>query len=214
MLDKHGRSALHAVALGVGARLGVCAKLLLDHTGPPLLNINLPDLRGNSPLHAAAEMGQVGICKLMLRAKGVEKESRNALGETPLGTAARHNRIEILEALVLEGAYTEARGLDGRTPLGHAVSHPQPEGVRLLLESGADVNVRMLDGGNPLTVAAQSGNHRQLLLLKDAGADLNSVTDAGYEEAKRRSSYSVLRSIHALRRNRSTCIRRNEILSR
>ena len=87
-------------------------------------------------------MGQVGIGKLMLRAKGVEKESRNALGETPLCTAARHNRIDMLEALVLEGAYTEARGVDGRTPLGHAVRHPQPEGVRLLLESGADVNVR------------------------------------------------------------------------
>jgi hypothetical protein len=67
--------------------------------------------------------------------------SRDAHGVTPLMRAACYNRLEVVRALINNGADVNAVRSDGFTPLLLAIFYGHAAVVRLLCESGADVNV-------------------------------------------------------------------------
>ncbi|KAJ8924735.1 hypothetical protein NQ315_000888 [Exocentrus adspersus] len=64
----------------------------------PGLDPNKPDNEGNTPLHFAAQAGQIECLNCMLsRCRGIEIDARNNLGFTPLMKAAlqgRNNRLK------------------------------------------------------------------------------------------------------------------------
>ncbi|CAK7231020.1 hypothetical protein SBRCBS47491_007790 [Sporothrix bragantina] len=164
-------------------------------------------IRAGADIHSPpgiAEMAvQVGNAEglvWLLEHGGVQPDERNARGHTPLTTALRENRADLVQLLLDHGADAGARGEDW--PLIIAVQHPNllerllphvtnPRAVRGVLERAvaagklesikmllaAGVSVEDKTGGvfSPLTTAIREG-HRDLVvfLLDEAGANPNS----------------------------------------
>ncbi|CAH1169748.1 unnamed protein product [Phaedon cochleariae] len=71
----------------------------------PGLDPNKSDNEGNSPLHFAAQAGQIECLNCMLsRCRGVEIDARNNLGFTPLMKAALQGRNKCAKLLLFAGA--------------------------------------------------------------------------------------------------------------
>ncbi|KAH0998912.1 hypothetical protein HUJ05_013321 [Dendroctonus ponderosae] len=72
----------------------------------PGLDPNKPDNEGNTPLHFAAQAGQVECLNcLASRCRGVEIDARNNLGFTPLMKAALQGRNKCAKLLLFAGRY-------------------------------------------------------------------------------------------------------------
>ncbi|KAL1117316.1 hypothetical protein AAG570_004642 [Ranatra chinensis] len=71
----------------------------------PTLDINIPDNEGNTPLHFAAQAGQVETVNLLLtQCPYIEIDVRNNLGFTPLMKAAIQGRTKCAKLLLTAGA--------------------------------------------------------------------------------------------------------------
>ena len=154
-----------------------------------------------TPLHLAVKLkGNLAVVNLLLKT-GVDLNSRNGIGETPLDIAAGANSPELVRALVKAGANLDTRDNYGWTPLHSAVSgtDANPEIVVELIEAGADLNARTVYGKTPLHLAASSSPSTSVIsymkaeergrvaanrvaiikLLLDAGADLKAQDENG-----------------------------------
>jgi Ankyrin repeats (3 copies) len=91
---------------------------------------------------------------------------------TPLIQAARDGRVDLIPALVKQGADPNQRaGVNGWTPLMHAIHKNQQGSIAALLDAGADVNSRGADGSTALMMAAGYGYTDIVSLLLERGAD-------------------------------------------
>ncbi|XP_030746861.1 ankyrin repeat domain-containing protein 33B-like [Sitophilus oryzae] len=97
--DSSGRTILSYVASNGSFDL---LELILQLPG---LDPNKPDNEGNTPLHFAAQAGQVECLNcLASRCRGVEIDARNNLGFTPLMKAALQGRNKCAKLLLFAGA--------------------------------------------------------------------------------------------------------------
>ncbi len=78
--------------------------------------------------------------KHLLEKDKLNIESKNERGETPLITAAKQGRTDLLLLLLVKQANIEATDKDQNTALHHASYHSKVEIVSLLLKLGADTN--------------------------------------------------------------------------
>ncbi|KAF6202443.1 hypothetical protein GE061_004842 [Apolygus lucorum] len=102
--DNTGRTAASYFA-GNG-----CLELLEALLDVPDLDINLPDNEGNTPLHFAAQAGQVEVVSLLVtKAHELEVDYRNNLGFTPLMKAAIQGRTKCAKILLFAGASPTVR---------------------------------------------------------------------------------------------------------
>jgi len=85
------------------------------------------------------------------------------MGYSPLHIAAGLGHVEVVAALLDNGANIEGVGCGDMTPLYQAVLRNQPETVLALLERGASINA--------LHCATAKGNVELMALLRDAGAE-------------------------------------------
>src|SRR5690349_8113739 len=91
---------------------------------------------------------------------------------TPLVSAAREGRADLIPELVKNGADPNRRcGVNHWTPLMHAIHKHQLGSVRALLDAGADINGRSAGGETPLMMAAGYGYTELVNLLLDRGAN-------------------------------------------
>ncbi|MHC4680639.1 MAG: ankyrin repeat domain-containing protein [Planctomycetota bacterium] len=149
-----------------------------------------------TPLHFAAEAGQVDIVGYLIAA-GVDVDAENISGETPLQFAADKGHKEVVELLIENGAYVslyvaahlgdlakvksfiedgadvDAKKGGGGTPLHAALAEGHKEITELLIAKGANVNARNLSRRTPLHYAARSGQKDVVELLIAKGADPN-----------------------------------------
>ncbi|KAJ3528415.1 hypothetical protein NM208_g10210 [Fusarium decemcellulare] len=176
-----------------GAYDGV-VRLLLSQ---PDIMPDLANKKGDTPASAAAHSGRIGILRLLLAA-GVDTETRNEEGLTPLCLAAEQGYGSIVELLLTTGGIdADSRDNDGRTPLSlaalpswgrrnwHSRSECDSDNcgvIRCLLQSGrVDVNSRDKVGRTPLIHAATNPQGLPALrtLLDYQGVDVNAVDGQG-----------------------------------
>lgn len=133
----------------------------------------------------------------MLQDAGAEVTAVNAMGQSPLHTAARVARKEagtpqIFRVLVARGAKVDLRCKQGRTALNDLCSDGVSRlevvvaGVQTLLELGAKIDLRDHLGTTPLMAAARAGRYDVYALLALKGANIHEKDNLG----RRASDYA------------------------
>ena len=118
----------------------------------------------NTPLHSAAYYGDLEMVQVLLK-YGVDVDTRNSHGSTPLNFASRNghrNDPRVARLLIAHGADPNTVGSHGSTSLHRASISGRIELVRLLIEHGANVGAKDDEGRTPLDVA--SGEQREEII--------------------------------------------------
>lgn len=158
-----------------------CLTALLEAPGI-VVNAGCGGARGTA-LHAACSTPMTGPgLGLLLATPGIDVESLNSKGETPLHVAASCHASEAVSMLLAAGASPNARARNGETPLHRATT---AECVATLLAApGVDVNVATPLGYTPLhravSLATPWDLPRLQALLAAPGLDPNPC-DMGWE---------------------------------
>jgi len=130
--------------------------------------------------------------------RGVDPNSKDPEGRTPLTEAAFYGHTEIAKLLLNHGADVFAKKVHGETAYDLAAGHQaiaqmikreldllaaatrgDVKLVKELLDEGAYVNVRDPEGRTPLTEAIWSNNGELVRLLLDHGANPNTRKNDG-----------------------------------
>ena len=104
----------------------------------------------NGSIHDAAKVGNIELINQHLET-GVDVNSKDEIGFTPLHYIASGSQLEIAKLLIDKGANVNAKDLDGGTPLHAATpSNQSTKIVELLVQKGANVNAKNNNGETPL----------------------------------------------------------------
>jgi ankyrin repeat protein len=122
-------------------------------------------------LSLATANGHLELISLFLDS-GIDVNSINASGYTPLMYACGRGRLETVQLLLSKGADVNLIGEGLDSPLKKSVKSNNLELVHLLIEKGADVN-RIVNKRTALTDACNVGNIDIVRLLLDNNADVN-----------------------------------------
>ncbi len=133
------------------------------------------------PLHTAALNDQLAMAELLID-RGAKVDARDAVGMTPLMTAATFANSGVAKLLLAHGADPKAEDTTWRDmPIHYAACSGDLETAKLLLRYGVDINaVGRGNGTTPLHYAAQRGDARMIEFLIAAGANLNVVDKSGW----------------------------------
>jgi ankyrin repeat protein len=88
-------------------------------------------------------------------------------------------RLQVVEALLKDGADVNALDKNGRTPLHLVSGHGHLDGAQLLLDSGADTRSRDKDKMTPLHLALKNGHLGVAKLLSNYPVDPNTHGNDG-----------------------------------
>jgi hypothetical protein len=134
---------------------------------------------GCTQLNYFALNGMTESVKRMLLIKGIEIESKDIYGNTPLNNAALIGRIKICKLLLDHGAKIESKGNLDATPLFCACQEGHLSVVSLLIARGADIEASDIDGWRPLHIAALKGHLEIVKALIARHFDMNALTNDG-----------------------------------
>ncbi|AIL65861.1 Ankyrin repeat protein [Rickettsiales bacterium Ac37b] len=151
-------------------------KLLFSANAKELTNITFEDHA--NILHLAAEHGYDKLIPRIIEL-GIDKDSKNNNGETPLHYAAKEGKKKTIIKLLYEGANVNAEDHYRFTPLHYAVFRGKKENITILIENGADINIKTNNDITPLHYAAQAGNTEAINILIHKGTEVNSQTTTG-----------------------------------
>ncbi|KAM0543993.1 hypothetical protein ACHAPJ_012018 [Fusarium lateritium] len=129
----------------------------------------------------AARDGHTDVVKLALAIRGIDINTRDSLGRTPLSLAAEKGHQDVVRLLAeVEGINLESTSGDGLTPLLSALFEGHEDIMKLFIQTGGiDVNRSTL-GRTPLSHAATLGRYGIVeLLLGAEGIQANSKDDDG-----------------------------------
>ncbi|OBT90587.1 hypothetical protein VE02_00982 [Pseudogymnoascus sp. 03VT05] len=142
-----------------------------------------------TPLHAAAERGDIAVAKFLLE-NGADVNEPNARVATPLHIAANQGHLDMARFLLDNGANINSCDTSARcetcdyyeAPLHFACSkcsEADDSMIKLLLERGADSEARDIHSATPLHAAAAGYNLPSVKLLFDYGAPVNVRDERG-----------------------------------
>ena len=106
----------------------------------------------SNALHRAVQAGDINGVEAAL-ASGVDINTRDGGGWTPLMHAANKGYLLLIEPLLTAGADVNIRAPDGATALFMAVALGHSDVVAQLMKGGADITVRGPHGKTPVDVA-------------------------------------------------------------
>ena len=118
-------------------------------------------------IHQAAKDGNIEAVKLDL-AGGMDVNTKNDRGRTPLHDAAEEGQKEIAELFIAAGADVNAKNNLGGTPLHEAAASGHKEIVEVLITKGANVNA-YIGGWTSLHLAVDEGHTEIAELLRKHG---------------------------------------------
>lgn len=135
-------------------------------------------------IHLATMEGDIPMVIELLDA-GVEIDSIDENGRTPLLYAAEHGNLQLVDILIEKGANVEA-SWKGWTPLSASASNGHLETVQSLLTHGVQINLQGLNDSTienyviPLYVASQHGHTEVVQLLLNNGAVARVTLETGH----------------------------------
>ena len=133
------------------------------------------DSLSSAVIGSASEKREEATVKLLLAMDGVEANSADKYGWTPLQRASGNGHDAVVRLLLAHGAGLEAKDKDGRTPLQQAISNGHEVIVKLFLEQGAELEVKDKNGQTPLLWASKNGHEAVVKLLLERGAELEAT---------------------------------------
>lgn len=151
-------------------------QLLIDHGA----DISVRSMKHNNLLHTACLPtcylfeDCYEICELLI-GKGVDCNSPNKLGITPLHWALAYRPLEIVKLFLDNGASIGTVGPVGCTALHYAARNPCVEVIEFVFDQGLDIGA-VLDPNiykenfTPLLVAVCHGNYKGCKFLLEHGA--------------------------------------------
>ena len=118
-------------------------------------NLEISDVEGWSPLHWAAETGQLHVIGVLLDRCPVLINHRDKRGLTALHVAAWRGNAKMVHRLILEGADVKEVTHWGETALHHAAYFGHREVCVALLKAGADQRVLDKMNRSPATLGRE-----------------------------------------------------------
>ena len=190
----NGSNALIVTAASGHEALG---KFLLEHGAQP----NVKDRFGMTPLHMAAQSGQLALVKELL-ARGADLNARlermppvpggggpfrqNNIAATPFLLAARAGHADVMRALIAAHADTSLKTQDGTTALIAAAGSANVEAVKVAFELDGDINATNQSGQTAVHAAVShigpktTGIDEVVQFLADHGARLDMKDARGF----------------------------------
>ncbi|MCJ1407546.1 hypothetical protein MMC19_001617 [Ptychographa xylographoides] len=154
-------------------------ELMLFYSTPGPSGLN----RAGASLTAAARFNNAAAIRILLKA-GVDIDTRDDTGCTPLMVASRYGNLEVVQMNEIRSSTVDAvPALGGMTALELAVIGNHGEIVEMLLGWGAVVNPPYRCDGTPLQLAMVEGSEQMILQLLQAGADINYPAPGGRRTA-------------------------------
>ena len=152
---------------------------------------------GVTPIHLAAQMGNMNMLHLLLRqASSRQSELKKLLAksvclesgdEVNIMQMAPHDAISLL---VQFGADPNSvRGETHASPLFQAAHKQNTDLMRVLLEAGANPNMQDKTGNMPLMEAISVGSIEAVAILLEAGASPNVPNNAGFNAVNQCAQY-------------------------
>lgn len=140
--------------------------------GPYLASVR--NERERTPLHLAAEAGNVGFAEILVH-NGADVNALDVAEKTPLHCASTGGDPYMLDYLIKEGADVHALTFDAKLPLHYAKNGST---VTVLMDAGHrnDVNAKDQFDRTPLHYAREASVAE---VLAFRGADLNALDDRG-----------------------------------
>ena len=153
-------------------------KLFFDHTRARNLPFNPPNSSDlETPLHQAADRGNLEICKLIIRETQDIGQATYLSGRTPLHCAAQDDpspiRLDIFKLIFDNVQDKEPKDKDGRTPFHHAAKYGNLEVCKLIIGETENKNPSDSAGWTPLHCAAQNGHEEICELIASKVVDKN-----------------------------------------
>ena len=143
-------------------------------------------------IHTAAWIGNVVAVQQHL-VSGVDVNTKNKLGRTPMLYAIQRGHKEIAELLISKGAIQVPR-----IRINDAVRQSNIEAIKQHLAVGTNFDGRDYAGETPLYLAADFGDKDIVELLINGGANVNAISYKRISESKYTALDSALRSIGTL----------------
>ncbi|GMI11417.1 hypothetical protein TrRE_jg3932 [Triparma retinervis] len=125
----------------------------------------------DTPLHKAANTGDLNQVKAILEEGEIEVDAPGAAERRPLHRAAGGNHLEICKFLVEKGAKVDQTDKSGRTALHWASISGHKEAAEWLLGQGADILACTASKMTPLHGAAAGGRLEIVKLLMEKSGD-------------------------------------------
>lgn len=133
-----------------------------------------------TPLWRAVARGHETIVKMLLLQDGIDYDSRDHDGQTPLSLAVREGHEGVVELLLDAGADVNARDQEIRSALWIAAALGRTDLVWKLLQKGANIEARDRQGRTPLFMACSAGHAETVECLVLREADVNQPSLAGW----------------------------------
>ncbi|XP_068693983.1 uncharacterized protein [Montipora foliosa] len=124
-------------------------------------------------LHLSVGTGDTREIEKLL-SSGVDIDSRDMDGRTPLMLAAESGRENTFRLLIERGSNPSLKDRRGQSVLHYAAHGGSNEIIQELLSRGSDIDSRGKDGCTPLMEAVKFGKESAVRLLIERGSDLTS----------------------------------------
>jgi len=151
-------------------------------------SLNTYGLFRGTVLSLAVSVGNLRIVHEVLKGIKVQAKGENTdpqlnlpdqNGRTPLNLASTQGDVEIMDALIANGARVNQLSQDGWTSLHLASENGYLVAVQHLVEKGAKLDIPIQNGDTPLHLAAALGHPEVVRYLIRRGAQVDQLNHAG-----------------------------------